>query len=62
MKSVIWNVKAPRGSFCIICTARATKMIVMGKQYGHALDAEQFYICEECAEKLANKLREEAEE
>lgn len=62
MKSVMWNIKAPENAYCITCTAKATKMIVIGKEYKHALAADQFFICDECAEKLAKKLQEESKE
>lgn len=60
MKSVI-SVSRPSRAFCVCCTRKATKMVLIGQEAEHRLNAVQFYLCDECAEKLARRLTNDTE-
>ena len=56
MKSAIAVNKAPKSALCLSCTRRATISIMIGKVYTHSLSAKDFYLCDECANKLIRRV------
>ena len=56
MRTVVRVNKAGKSRWCEACTQKATRHVVIGRSGEHFLNAASFYLCDDCAAKLARKL------